>query len=55
MVEKMDPKRFAFLMEYAERDARRRTETYEQMAKMVISAHGGTQAPSTTSTSEDAE
>jgi len=55
MVEKMDPKRFAFLMEYAERDARRRTETYEQMAKLVVSAQGGTQAPSTTSTSEDAE
>jgi pyruvate-ferredoxin/flavodoxin oxidoreductase len=48
MVEKMDPKRFAELMAYAERFAQRRTETYEQMAKMVVTAHGGTQAPSTT-------
>jgi pyruvate-ferredoxin/flavodoxin oxidoreductase len=48
MVEKMDPKRFALLLESAERHAQRRTETYEQMAKMVISAHGGTQAASTT-------
>ncbi len=53
MVEKMDPKRFAMLMEYAERDARRRTETYAQLAKLVVSAHGGTQAAATTS--EDAE
>jgi len=53
MVEKMDPKRFAMLMEYAERDARRRTETYEQLAKLVVSAHGGTQAAATTS--EEAE
>jgi pyruvate-ferredoxin/flavodoxin oxidoreductase len=48
MVEKMDPKRFATLMQFAERHAQRRTETYEQMAKLVVSAHGGTQAPSTT-------
>jgi pyruvate-ferredoxin/flavodoxin oxidoreductase len=53
MVEKMDPKRFGHLMEYAERDAHRRKETYEQMAKLVVSALGGTQAASTTS--EDAE
>ncbi len=55
MVEKMDPKRFALLMEYAERHARRRTETYEQLAKLVVSAHGGTQPAVTTSTSEEAE
>jgi pyruvate-ferredoxin/flavodoxin oxidoreductase len=48
MVEKMDPKRFASLLEFAERHAQRRTETYEQMAKMVVTAHGGTQSPSTT-------
>jgi pyruvate-ferredoxin/flavodoxin oxidoreductase len=48
MVEKMDPQRFAELMAFAERFAQRRTETYEQMAKMVVTAHGGTQAPSTT-------
>jgi len=48
MVEKMDPKRFALLLESAERHALRRTETYEQMAKMVVTVHGGTQAPATT-------
>jgi pyruvate-ferredoxin/flavodoxin oxidoreductase len=48
MVEKMDPKRFAMLLEFAERHAQRRTETYEQMAKMVVSAHGGTQSAATT-------
>ena len=53
MVEKMDPKRFAALMEFAERHARRRTETYEQLAKLVVTAQGGTQAPSTTSTTEN--
>jgi pyruvate-ferredoxin/flavodoxin oxidoreductase len=53
MVEKMDPKRFASLMEFAERHARRRTETYEQLARLVISAQGGTQAASTTSTTEN--
>src|SRR5664280_52123 len=53
MVEKMDPKRFAVLMEYAERDARRRTETYEQLAKLVVSAHGGTQPAATTSSTEN--
>jgi pyruvate-ferredoxin/flavodoxin oxidoreductase len=53
MVEKMDPKRFATLMEFAERDARRRTETYEQLAKLVVSAQGGTQAAATTSTTEN--
>lgn len=53
MVEKMDPKRFATLMEYAERDARRRTETYEQLAKLVVTAQGGTQPAATTSTTEN--
>ena len=53
MVEKMDPKRFASLMEFAERNARRRTETYEQLAKLVVTAQGGTQAASTTSTTEN--
>ncbi|HMA92274.1 MAG TPA: thiamine pyrophosphate-dependent enzyme, partial [Polyangiaceae bacterium] len=48
MVEKMDPKRFATLLEFAQRHAQRRTETYEQMAKMVVSAYGGTQAAATT-------
>jgi pyruvate-ferredoxin/flavodoxin oxidoreductase len=48
MVEKMDPKRFAMLLQSAERHAQRRTETYEQMAKMVVSAHGGTQPASST-------
>jgi pyruvate-ferredoxin/flavodoxin oxidoreductase len=48
MVEKMDPKRFAVLLQAAERHAQRRTETYEQMAKMVVSAHGGTQPASST-------
>jgi pyruvate-ferredoxin/flavodoxin oxidoreductase len=48
MVEKMDPKRFAMLLESAERHAQRRTETYEQMAKMIVSAQGGTQPAATT-------
>ena len=55
MVEKMDPKRFEMLMEYAQRDARRRTETYEQLAKLSVTAQGGTQPAATTSTSEEAE
>ncbi len=50
MVEKMDPKRFNKLMELAEQHAKRRTETYEQMAKLVVSAYGGTQPAVTTST-----
>jgi pyruvate-ferredoxin/flavodoxin oxidoreductase len=50
MVEKIDPKRFALLMDYAQRDARRRTETYEQLAKLVVTAQGGTQAAATTAT-----
>jgi pyruvate-ferredoxin/flavodoxin oxidoreductase len=48
MVEKMDPKRFALLLQSAERHAQRRTETYEQMAKMIVSAQGGTQPAATT-------
>ncbi len=52
MVEKMNPKRFGSLMEQAEREAKRRTETYEQMAKMVVTAYGGSQAASTTSSPE---
>jgi pyruvate-ferredoxin/flavodoxin oxidoreductase len=55
MVEKMDPKRFEMLMEYAQRHARRRTETYEQLAKLSVTAQGGTQPAATTSTSEEAE
>jgi len=53
MVEKMDPKRFSMLMEYAERDARRRTETYEQLARLVVTAQGGTQPAAITSTTEN--
>ena len=48
MVEKIDAKRFASLLEFAQRHAERTTETYEQMAKMVVSAHGGTQPAATT-------
>ena len=49
MVEKMDPKRFERLAHFAERHAERRAETYEQLAKLVVSAHGGTQPGATTS------
>ncbi len=52
MVQKADPKRFAELMELAERDAKRRTELYAQMAKIVVSTAGENQAGSTTSNSE---
>ena len=52
MVEKMNPQRFAVLLEKAERDAKRRTEVYEQMSKLVVTAYGGTQAAATSSTAE---